>query len=174
LDFDIEKDIFWVVNTNLKSIEPFKSFYNKDKSKKKDKSSRIMWAIHMYSHPTSDMYNDPNKGERLAADYLKDKEFIWDDYSEITDSYVKLALLPAQQELHDWNELMRKRKKLLTGMYDEEISKDSDERNMGKIVELDKLLGATAKMFSDYIKIKKEFDEEELQQGDSKTVFADY
>jgi hypothetical protein len=175
LENDIHKDNFWDVKTNLKAVEPFKSLYDRDKSKKKDRTSRIMWAIHMCTSPTSAMYGMPGNKERLAEDYLdKIKDFDWEDYEEIEEEYISTQLLPAEQELHNWNMLMRKRRGMLQEMYDNELSKDPEERNIAAIIELDKLMSNTAKMFADYIKIKKEFDEELMKKETNTTEHADY
>ena len=43
------KDIFWDTNPEYIYIEPFDSLYANDKSKNKDKSSRIMWSFWLYT-----------------------------------------------------------------------------------------------------------------------------
>jgi hypothetical protein len=47
------ENIFWDEYPELKIPKEFNELYSKDKSKNKVNSSRIMWAIHLHSHPES-------------------------------------------------------------------------------------------------------------------------
>ena len=57
---------FWDEFPELKIPSTFNELYTKDKSKDKNKSSRIMWAIHLHSHPESKLSNLPDKEEVLV------------------------------------------------------------------------------------------------------------
>jgi hypothetical protein len=156
---------FWQDRANLKLIEPFKSLYEKDKTKSKAKSSKIMHALDLYCNPESEVYNIPDKAELLANDYIKDKDFKWEDYEEHLTLYSQTVLTPAEQEFHEWNEMMRERKKMIREMLREEMAKDAGERDLRVIEALDKFMANTAKLFNDYLKIKKEFDEDKLKDN---------
>jgi len=74
----IQENNFWELYPELLIIEELTQIYQKDKSKKKEDSSRIMWAIYFAFNPESKFINLPNKLEILAKDYLKDPKFNWE------------------------------------------------------------------------------------------------
>lgn len=124
-----------------------------------------MHALDLYCNPESEVYNIPDKAELLANDYIKDKDFKWEDYEEHLTLYSQTVLTPAEQEFHEWNEMMRERKKMIREMLREEMAKDAGERDLRVIEALDKFMANTAKLFNDYLKIKKEFDEDKLKDN---------
>jgi hypothetical protein len=92
----------------------------------------------------------------LAKDFLKDPEFNWDSLREQVFTYKELVLTPAERGLVNWTEIMHVRDESLKNMYKDAIL----ERNLKELVELDKMLANTAKLFQDYKKIKQEYDED--------------
>lgn len=44
---------FWQLNPEVKYISPFSKFYEEDKDEFKEYSSKVMWAIYLYSDPDS-------------------------------------------------------------------------------------------------------------------------
>jgi len=64
---------FWDEYPELIIPNKFNEIYNKDKSKNKSKSSRIMWAIQLHSHPESKLYNLLDKEEVKERDLIKKK-----------------------------------------------------------------------------------------------------
>ena len=72
---------FWKINSEYMMI--FEDFYNKDKSKDKEKSSKIMWAMYFKLHPDSVFYNLPDKDNTIVEKFLKEPKFKWKDYEDI-------------------------------------------------------------------------------------------
>jgi hypothetical protein len=149
---------FWEINPELIVIEEFSKFYEQDKSKHKADSSRTMWAIHYGFHPESKFFNLSNKLDILAKDFLKNPKFKWNSVQTLIDIFKNLVLTDVEKALVNWNEIMTMRDTSLKDMYMGAINnKDTDE-----LVKLDKMLSNTPKMFEDYKKIRKDYDEEKI------------
>lgn len=147
---------YWEVNSEILILQEFTNFYSQDKSKNKEESSRILWAIHYAFHPESKFFNYPNKLEVLAKDFIKDPKFKWQKISNLTESFKNLVLSDVERALVNWNEIMIMRDNSLKELYKLAIEQsDTDE-----LVKLDKMLSNTPKMFEDYKKIKKDYEEE--------------
>jgi hypothetical protein len=76
---NLEED-FWNLNQEIKYMSPFKQFYDSDLSKNKQYSSRIMWAIYLYTDPDSRFarMSEEDKREEIKYNYL-DEQFNWED-----------------------------------------------------------------------------------------------
>jgi hypothetical protein len=147
---------FWVVNPELSLLKTFDEFRTKDKSKDKSESSKIMWAIYYAYHPESKFFVLPNKLLTLAQDFLKDPKFNWDKQSKVIDTYCSLVLSDAERALVNWNEIMVMRDTSIKELYKKAIaSGDTDE-----LVKIDRMLANTPKMFEDYKKIKRDYEDE--------------
>jgi hypothetical protein len=159
-NFD-DKQNFWQVNPHFKLLGAFKEFYKNDRSRGKEESSRIMWAVAFRLDPSeNNIYrnlSDDDKCKYLAKDFLKNEKFDWDTYSPIIDFYKSMILTQAQKSLISWNEILEMRDKQLKGWYKEALK----SKDIGLIVELDKIVALTAKFYQDYKKIKEDFDVEE-------------
>lgn len=92
------KDNFWELFPNYRVIDLFNAFYMKDKSKGKEKSSNIMWAIAFCVRRESVMYNLPEKWELAAKDIVKDA-INWDDYEDIVKMFKSCSLSHANRDL---------------------------------------------------------------------------
>tara|TARA_R110000868_G_scaffold64652_3_gene194180 strand:- start:810 stop:1328 length:519 start_codon:yes stop_codon:yes gene_type:complete len=155
---------FWKDYPELRIPEAIASLYEKDKSKDKIESSQIMWAIHLSEHPESNFYNNPDKRDVLAKSFLKDEKFKWESYQKVINEYKATCFTPAEQALVTWDELMKMRDTSLKEMYKAATKdKDTDE-----LVKLDKMLVATPKMFDDYKRVKKDFEDEKTHKKGSK------
>jgi hypothetical protein len=147
---------FWNINVELIILKEFNEFRNKDKSKDKVDSSKIMWAIYFAYHPESKFFSLPNKQIAIATDYLKDPKFNWDKHSKLIDTYCSLVLSDAERALVNWNEIMVMRDNSIKELYKKAIANgDTDE-----LVKIDKMLANTPKMFEDYKKIKRDYEDE--------------
>ncbi len=155
---------FWDEYPELKIPNAFNELYTKDKSKDKNKSSRIMWAIHLHSHPESKLYNLTDKEEVIARDFIKEKDFKWETYSELLELYRNVVLTPAERALQNWDEIMSLRDKGVKEFYKEAI----DAKDADIILKLDKALAATPKMFDDYKRIKESYEEEKTKKKGTK------
>jgi hypothetical protein len=161
---------YWDLNPELLLLEEFDKFRFKDKSKDKQDSSKIMWAIFYAFHPESKFFNYPNKLEVLQKDFIKDPKFKWDSVKNIIDAFKNLVLSDVERALINWNEIMIMRDNSLKELYKLAIEQgDTDE-----LVKLDKMLSNTPKMFEDYKKIKKDYEEEKVtKKGKSISSLSD-
>ena len=84
----VPQENYWVIHPMAQEFGVFKKFYSKDKSKKKEKSSRIMWAIATLIDPHEDniLRNQPEQERKMliATDYLDDPKFNW-EHPEIVE-----------------------------------------------------------------------------------------
>jgi hypothetical protein len=161
---------FWELNADLIILDEFNKIYSKDKSKSKQDSSRILWAIFYAFNPESKFFNYPNKQEVIAQSFLKDPKFKWSDYKDLVEAYKNLVLSDSERALINWNEIMTMRDQSIKELYKKAIKEnDTDE-----LVKIDKMLANTPKMFEDYKKIKKDFDEEKVtKKGKSISSLSD-
>ena len=161
---------YWDLNPELLLLEEFDKFRFKDKSKDKQDSSKIMWAIFYAFHPESKFFNYPNKLEVLQKDFIKDPKFKWDSVKNIIDAFKNLVLSDVERALINWNEIMIMRDQSIKDLYKKAIEdSDTDE-----LVKIDKMLANTPKMFEDYKKIKKDYEEERTtKKGKSISSLSD-
>jgi hypothetical protein len=116
-NFDWSKN-YWECFPEITTIVSFKEFKDKDKSKNKEESSRIMWAIHLCLKPNSLLYNDPEKWNRVKVSILEDSKFKWDKYENLKTDYMELVLAPAEKYFHILNDSqMRVVESMSTNMY---------------------------------------------------------
>lgn len=163
-DIFTEKDNFWEYNPQYVYI--FNDFYNSDKSKNKEKSSKIMWAIYFRIHPKSDFYNLSDKDNIIKTKWLKDPTFNWDTYNNIIDLFKETSTTQAEKSLIEWDIMLKKRDNFMHG---QDFTLD-DYNDAGKLVkgtadQLDKMLANTSKLYAEYFKIQKELSEEEIVRG---------
>ena len=149
---------FWELNSDLIILDEFGKIYYKDKSKNKQDSSKIMWAIFYAFNPESKFFHYPNKQEVISQSFIKDDGFKWEDYREVIESYKNLVLSDAERALINWNEIMIMRDNSIKELYKKAI----EESDTDELVKIDKMLANTPKMFEDYKKIKKDFEEEKV------------
>ena len=161
---------YWELNPEILILEEFSKFYTQDSSKNKQDSSKILWAVYYAFHPESKFFNYPNKLEILAKDFIKDPKFKWSKVSGITEAFKNLILSDVERALANWNEIMIMRDNSLKELYKLAIEQgDTDE-----LVKLDKMLSNTPKMFEDYKKIKKDYEEEKVtKKGKSISSISD-
>jgi hypothetical protein len=147
---------YWVINSELLILEEFNEYYSKDTSKNKTYSSKILWAIFYAFNPESKFFNYPSKLEVLAKDFIKEPKFKWANVQTLIDAYKNLVLSDVERALVNWNEIMIMRDNSLKELYKLAITNsDTDE-----LVKLDKMLSNTPKMFEDYKKIRRDYEEE--------------
>ena len=149
---------FWELNSDLVILDEFSKLYYKDKSKDKQDSSKILLAIFYAYNPESKFFNYPNKQEVISQSFLKDPKFKWEDYKDLIEAYKNIVLTDAERALINWNEIMTMRDQSIKDLYKKAIEdSDTDE-----LVKIDKMLANTPKMFEDYKKIKKDYEEEKV------------
>mgnify|MGYP003135614785 CR=1 FL=1 len=148
--FDTEKN-YWEIFPEVKHHPAFSLVYKKDKAKKKDKSSRTMWALHLVCHPKSLMYYDPNKLENVKGLLPNDWDWESDSESSMLETYRGMMLTEAQRALTDWDDMIKKRSSYLK----------NQEYNLENGKELDQLHKNTYNIYKDYQKICEELTTEE-------------
>lgn len=151
-NFDINVN-FWKLNPQSKVV--FNNLYTKDKSKDKEVSSSIMWAIAMYSdNSKSNMYRNLSSDDRkniIAEDYLKNPKFEWDKYKDEIDKYKKLNLSKNQRNLLDIEDKLEQRNQIFK---DELYTFDN-------ALDLDKIFINTKAVLETYRVLKDSVDKEE-------------
>lgn len=156
---------FWDMHPELKIIEEFNKVYTADKSKQKSNSSRTMWAIDFAYNPESRFFNLPNKLDIISKDFLKDPKFKWESLDKVIDIYKNIVLSDAERALVSWNEIMGMRDKSLKKLYKEALNVQHIGEVDTKILkEIDTMLANTAKLFDDYKKIKKDYEEDKIKK----------
>lgn len=167
---------FWEYNPDYKIV--FDTLYNKDKSKNKEESSKIMWAMYHKMHQDSVFYNMKDKELEISTKFLKNPKFDWKKHEDVEIVFKDTILTQAERSLYEWNELMRKRDKYLKNKeyYFDEYATDENGDNIitksgnfvtvkGTAEQLDKAQQVTIKYFNEYTKILKELTEEKLKRG---------
>ena len=164
---DFKNKNFWKLHPELAILFPI---YEKDKSKGKEETSTIMWAIHLCEALDSKFYNLPNKYTLISDKFLGDKKFKWIKYKDVIETYKEVVLNDAERSLTLWNETMRIRSRAIKEMFQAAINEsDTDE-----LVKLDKMLSTTPKMFDDYKKIRKDYEESKItKKGKSINSMSD-
>ncbi len=159
-NFDINNN-FWETNTQFKVIEPFKSLYTSDKSKKKEKSSKIMWAIAFLVDNSEDNkfrnLLDEEKRIIIADDYLDDSSFNWDDYEELIEKYETLNMSKYEKSLRIYESKLEERNKFI---------KDT-AYDMETATQLDKIISSTKSIFDLISKLRDDINKEK-SSGETK------
>ena len=147
------KDNFWKVNKQLVIPEEFENFRYNDRSRDKEESSKIMWAIALLIDPDS-KYKRLKLQDRknlIAKDFLKNEKFQWDKYKDIISFYEKLILTPAQRQLMIWEQKLDEKTELMAN-----TTYDLDNAEI-----LEKLLASNSKLFAELERIKDQLNKED-------------
>jgi hypothetical protein len=176
---------FWETFSDFRAISEFEQLYKEDKSAKKNRSSNIMWAIAFCLRRESPMYNLPNKWELSARDIIGEKDFDWETVEIVVNVFKQTQLTQAERSLIAWEELMFKRDKYLKGQeyYFDQYLVDKSGDNVvtktgqfvtvkGTAEQLDKAFSTTPKMYSDFSKIRKEIEDEDIKRGRGNKVIS--
>ena len=137
-----DEDInFWKAFPQMKTIGEFKKFHTKDKSKGKNSSSKIMWAIAMlYEIEDNKLANYPEEDRRevIEEDWLNKKDFDWSQYDKIIEEYKKTLMSPSKRALLEQRRKTDERTKFLSSV----------PYTLDNAKELDSLLSNTEKFLS--------------------------
>jgi hypothetical protein len=152
------KENFWKVNPNLDIIPEFMAVKKADKSKNKEQSSQVMWALFLLFHRKSPYTGSviEDKKMLIADDYLGNKDFKWDKDSLIAramEVFKQKLISPQRRLLYEWQEKLEERSKFIAS-----IKYNQDTSDL-----LDKMLEKTHKMFEMYNKALKDLSEEEKE-----------
>jgi hypothetical protein len=149
------------VSTDFYSLPNNASLFKEEKKAKI--SSKVMWAIYALVHPSSPYHNISEDEAKLIikADILDDPTFDFDrlDMIELRDKFEKFYLTKSKKLLKNWERKLEERDKFISDLaYNQETYEL-----------LDKMMGATSRMWDQYLKIQKmvDSDSEESVYGDS-------
>lgn len=164
----IHENNYWDVNKELLFIPELEKLYNNDKSKGKSESSTIMWAIYYAYNPESRYFNLPNKLDVLANSFIKQKEFSWETHEAIVEIYKSMVLSDSERALVEWGEIMNMRSIAMKKLYKELLDQPSTDVDTKALREVDTMLANTPKMFEDYKKVRKDYEEEKTAKKGKK------
>lgn len=146
--WDIEKN-FWELNPQLKLA--FKDIYSKDKSRNKENSSQIMWAVALFIDPKSKFkdLDESYREELIRDDYLK--TFSIKAYKEIIDKW-KTFLSPAERQLILWDKFINEKNEYMATL---NYAENGDE--------IEKRLLSNKNLFTELVRLKALIAEEESE-----------
>lgn len=143
---------YWQINNGMSVIYPFNELYKSDKSKDKHKSSKVMWALEMYcrtdkENPMRNMSKTERESELLYS-------FISEDDLEtvktLEKAFVDYKLSYINKRYKFYQTILEQREEYMST-----LSYDNNANT------LDDMLVRTPKIWSEFIKIKKELDAED-------------
>lgn len=159
---------FWKNNPQLVAI--FDDVYEKDTSKNKEASSKIMWAIALLLDPNeNNSYRNMNYEDKLkilSENYIKEKSFNWVKYDDIIERYKRYVLTKTEYALHVMERKLEERLRLLN---DTPITLDNADL-------LDKLQLNMVKIkteIKNLTKLLKDEDSNVKNKGDKKVGLLD-
>lgn len=168
-NFDTNSN-FWKLNPQLTIPKPLNDLYSKDKSKGKEDSSLLMWAICLLIDPSDEnkfnKFPEEDRKELIKADFLKDPKFKFEQYQSIIDWYKEGMLTQAERSLLNWHKKLQERDKFIA-----DTTYDLDTAS-----ELDKVMANTDKLYSQYERIVKQYEKEKTEsrnRGNKKASLSD-
>jgi hypothetical protein len=156
-NFDILSN-FWKENPEFLIIKEFQEFHLNDKSKAKERGSKVMWAIALLVHPKSKFFQSQYEERKkiIQDDYLSFEALNWDlKYSNLISRFKEVALTRIQRNAAIWSDKFDERMDFLK----------STKYTIDTFNDLDKAMQSTDKIWNVFIKCMKDMEDEE-----SKTV----
>ena len=160
---------YWESHPMMKTMKTFSMFYNKDKSKNKKESSKIVWAIAMCVDPHQDNayknHATKTKQELIAENHLFDKKFNWEhpEIVELIEAYKELCLTVSENELINAEEKLVQRGAFIKKVnYTMDEYGDTGKIEKGTADQLDKMLLNSGKIFAVIDEIREKLAKEEL------------
>ena len=162
---------YWQINPIMKTISQFNKLYTSDKSKNKQKSSKIMWAIALFLDPNdSNVWRNVLKEDKIKlieSEYMKGEDFKFSDKQivELCEVYLDRCITIAEKELVNLEEKLQERGRFIKetpyslDSY-EETEDGKFKRSKGTAEQLDKMVVGTYNIHKQYNQIKKDIQEE--------------
>lgn len=114
-------------------------------------SSKVMWALLLYHHPSSLYYSlDPQSKISLIEEEYLHSPLILKDHEKVTEELLSILLSKPQRLLKSWEKKLEER--------DEFINSVSYSPTTYEMI--DKMLSLTPKMWEQYLKIQSQVAEE--------------
>tara|TARA_R100001463_G_scaffold42850_1_gene89579 strand:+ start:3970 stop:4545 length:576 start_codon:yes stop_codon:yes gene_type:complete len=167
----------WLVNENYWTLHPmvqefgaFKKLYQKDKTKGKKESSKLMWGIAMLIDPHEDnkLRTQPHTTRiKIINEDWFDPGFNW-DHPEIVgliEAYKDFCLTISEKELVRYEKKLSQRGDFIDKT---NYTLDSYDESSGKIIkgtaaQLDKMMVDSGKIFDELEKIKEKIGKEDIE-----------
>lgn len=156
---------YWELHPVMKTIPEFRNLFKEDKSKGKNSSSKLLWAIAMLIDPNEENpwrnVSLEDKKVLIAEDYLGDKKFKWDDedIQELINVYISKCLTLMEKELIRYEEKLQQRGDFIAKTdysldYYEENDKGKFVMKKGTADQLDRMVLNSKKLFEQILEIK--------------------
>ena len=158
--FDKELN-FWELFPEMTVDPVFRELKNKDRSKGKESSSKIMWALHLAYHPKSPIYNSKNKWDSIGETVTKNIKISITE--EMKEAYKAKMLSPAQRNLIELEELLDDRTQFLK---EQEYSFDNFDK-------LDKMHAQTHLLYKRLKEALNDITEEEAKNNTQNKSLAE-
>ena len=154
-----ESGDFWRQNPQLTLHPDLQEFYKSDKSKGKQLSSRLMYAV-VFVCDTSEenkFSNYPIKDRKflVSQEIIGNAKFNWEEEKIVIliKAIEGLLLTPLRRSANNWRKKLEERDAFLA----------STPYTMENAQELDKILSSTDKLYSQYERIMKSLAKEEQE-----------
>ena len=158
-NFDLKAN-FWEVNPQFKIPKKFNSLYVSDKSKAKEESSKVMWAIALYAdNSKSNKFRNLSDSDRkniITTDYLNGTKFNWEANKPLIELYQNMNMTKAQRNLFTIESKLEQR--------DEVLAKET--YTIDNALDLDKII-INSKAVNEVYKVLK--DTVEKEEAESST-----
>ncbi len=152
---------FWEAHPQFKKLGLFADFYKDDTSRKKSKSSTIMWGIaFLVDNSKYNRFRNFPEEERkklIEEEIIKYAGFEWKNYEAYVSFFEEMELSPLKRNLRILRKKMDERMKFI-----EETSYD-----VSNAKELDSIITNTDKLFDLMIKLEKQIEKEENESSGS-------
>ena len=159
-DFDINRN-FWVQYPAYKVPKVYKAIYDKDKSKAKQDTSKVMWSI-VLLYDTSDSnsiakYPESEKKIIIEEDYFEGK-LNWGKYKDVMKFFKESQLTADERELSELNSKLDERWKFLK----------KEKYTIDNAKDLDIIMANTDKLYNLRVKLTDAIRKEKEQGGNTK------
>jgi hypothetical protein len=160
---------FWEVHPALAAAGPFKEIHRKDKSRGKDRSSKLAWCVKLIWNRKSDFYNLPevgpdNKIDLVFEDVYGDSKYYKSNkvaVEELRAFYISSTTTAAARTLLGIEDKLKERDVFMRNTpYD---MGQLEERGWigGTVDTLDKMMANTEKLYNLYNKARQVVEQEE-------------
>ena len=160
INFDIDKS-FWVANPTARVVKEFRRVYDDDKTKEKEKSSKLMWCLALYSDTTEhNILGRVPQDERLKiieSDYLGEKLDL-EPYQELIKKYKHLFMSRIERSMNN----------LLLKLDEREDFLKRTPYTIDNARDLDNMVKNTNEIYAFHKKLQDEIDKDKASSGNTK------
>lgn len=150
---------FWETNPQFKILGDFAVFYSKDRTRGKQYSSKIMWALAFFIDTDKDnKFRNFPEAERMTLieeEFINDKRFTWEEAQYLIDLYEETQLTQQKRSL-----IFLKRK-----MEERETFLSKTTYTLDNAKELDLIMANTEKLSNLVSKLEEQIKKEDEAEG---------